>query len=146
MARILCIDDNRHGCFARQSLLEGKGYEVVTAHSGKEGLEKFHADKIDLVIVDYMMPNMNGGEVIRQLRQNRKSRIPIILHSGFSERLALDEKAIEADAVLQKGPREIKELLDTVARLLVPRKKPARVKIHHKDTKTRNERTRRRTS
>ncbi len=129
MARILCIDDNRHGCFARQSLLEGKGYEVVTARSGKEGLEKFQAETIDLVIVDYMMPNMNGGEVIRHLRQqSKKSRVPIILHSGFSEKLALDEKAIDADAVLQKGPREIKELLETVARLLLPRKKPASAK------------------
>lgn len=127
MACILCIDDNRHGCFARQSLLEEQGYEVVTAHSGKDGLEKFQAQKIDLVIVDYMMPNMNGAEVIRQIRQNRRSKVPIILHSGFTERLALDEKALEANAVLQKGPREIKELLETVARLLLPRKMPLRI-------------------
>ena len=125
MPRILCIDDNRHGCFARQSVLEEHGYQVVVANSGKEGLEKFRTEKIDLVIVDYLMPEMNGAEVIRHIRQ-RNPRIPIILHSGYAERLALEEKVVEADAVLQKGPREIKELLETVKEMLRKRfKKPA---------------------
>ncbi len=125
MPRLLCIDDNRHGCFARQSVLEEHGYQVVVAHSGKEGLEKFRTEKIDLVIVDYIMPEMNGAEVIRRIRQ-ANPRVPIILHSGYAERLALDEKVGQADAVLQKGPREIKELLETVRELLRKRfKKPA---------------------
>jgi CheY-like chemotaxis protein len=122
MARILCIDDNRHGCFARQSLLEAAGHAVACAHDGKEGLEKFRADKFDLVIVDYLMPGMNGAEVIRRIRETHP-RLPIILHSGFSERLALEERVPEADAVLQKGPREIQELKETINRLL---QKPAR--------------------
>lgn len=125
MPRILCIDDNRHGLFARQSLLEEQGYEVLVARNGKEGLEKFRAERIDLLIVDYMMPEMNGAEVIRHIRK-MNARVPIILHSGYTERLALEERVTEADAVLQKGPREVKELLETVARLLRKRfKKPA---------------------
>jgi len=127
MARILCIDDNRHGRFARQSLLEDQGYEVVVACNGPEGLEKFRGGKVDLVIVDYIMPEMNGAEVIQHIRKSN-TRVPIILHSGYSERLALDEKVEGADAVLQKGPREIKELLETIHRLLHRngRKGPAR--------------------
>lgn len=125
MPRILCIDDNKHGRFVRRAVLEEQGYEVVVAGSGKEGLEKFRNEKIDLLIVDYVMPEMNGVEVIRQIRKSN-SRVPIILHSGFTERLALDEKVTEADAVLHKGPREVKELLETVKRLLLRRvKKPA---------------------
>lgn len=125
MARILCIDDNKHGCFARKALLEEQGHEVLVALSGKEGLERFRAEKVDLVIVDYIMPDINGGEVIRQIRKS-SARMPIILHSGFADRLALDEKVTEADAVLQKGPREIRELLETVTRLLARHvKKPA---------------------
>lgn len=125
MPRILCIDDNRYGCFARQSLLEEAGYDVLVADNGKDGLETFRTEKIDLVIVDYFMPEMNGAEVIRHIRKSNP-RLPIILLSGFTERLALDEKVPEADAALQKGPREIKELLETVARLLRKRfKKPA---------------------
>jgi CheY-like chemotaxis protein len=131
MARILCIDDNQHGCFVRQSLLEGQGHTVATARSGKEGLEKFHAEKFDLVVVDYLMPGMNGGEVIANIRETHP-RLPIILHSGFTDRLALDRKVTQADAVLQKGAREVKELLETVNRLLYrPARKPAaRVQAH----------------
>ncbi len=128
MVRILCIDDNRHGCFVRKSMLEEQGYEVKVALGGREGLEALEAEKFDLVVVDYVMPVMNGGEVIRQIRESG-SKIPIILHSGFTEKLALDERRIGADAVLEKGPREIKELLETVKRLVSKRsqkpKKPA---------------------
>jgi CheY-like chemotaxis protein len=131
MARILCIDDNQHGCFVRQSVLEGQGHTVATARSGKEGLEKFHAEKFDLVVVDYLMPGMKGGEVIAKIRETHP-RLPIILHSGFTDRLALDRKITQADAVLQKGAREVKELLETVNRLLYrPARKPAaRVQAH----------------
>lgn len=133
MPRILCIDDNRHGCFARQTLLEENGYEVRCATTGKDGLERFGSEKYDLVIVDYFMPGMNGGEVIRKLREI-SARVPIILLSGYTERLALEERVPEADIALQKGPREVKELLDTVARMLCKRyKRPAaRVKVKSK--------------
>lgn len=125
MTRILCIDDNKHGCFARKTVLEEQGYEVRIANDGFEGLQKFKAEKIDLVILDYVMPGMNGAEVIRQMRE-KGSKVPIILLSGFSDRLALDERVTEADAVLQKGPREVKELLENVKRLLLRKiKKPA---------------------
>jgi len=131
MARILCIDDNQHGCFVRQSLLEGQGHTVATARSGKEGLEKFRAEKFDLVVVDYLMPGMKGGEVIAKIRETHP-RLPIILLSGFADRLALDRKVTQADAVLQKGAREVKELLETVNRLVYrPARKPAaRVQAH----------------
>ncbi len=136
MSRILCIDDNKHGCFARQSLLEEHGHEVLVAHSGKEGLERFAAEKIDLVIVDYFMPGMNGGEVIRKIRE-MSAKVPIIMLSGYTERLALDEKVPEADAALQKGPREIKELLETVTRLLHKRFKRPPSRVQRKSRKAR---------
>lgn len=139
MPRILCIDDNRHGLFARQSVLEEQGYRVVLAHNGKEGLEKFREQRIDLVIVDYMMPEMNGAEVIRQIRK-MSPRIPIILLSGFTERLALEEKVTEADAVLQKGPREVKELLENASRLLQRRFKKPAARIRARLRKTRGRR------
>lgn len=125
MARILCIDDNHHGCFARQSLLEGQGHTVACAHDGQEGLKKFRAEKFDLVIVDYLMPHMNGAEVIADIRKTHP-RLPVILHSGFTDRLALDRKVMQADALLQKGAREVKELLETVNRLLY---RPARKSV-----------------
>ncbi len=118
MPRILCIDDNEHGRIVRRHILEEHGYEVLTARSGREGLEKFKNDKVSLAIVDYLMPEMNGQEVIKHLRK-LSPRLPIILLSGYADTLALDRKVPEADAVLHKGrPREVKELLETVERLL----------------------------
>ena len=125
MLRILCIDDNEHGRIVRRHILEEHGYEVLTAKSGRDGLEKFKNQKVDLAIVDYLMPEMNGHEVIKLLRK-AAPKLPIILLSGYADTLALDRKVPEADAVLNKGrPREVKELLETVERLLRRRyKKP----------------------
>ncbi len=124
MPLILCIDDNEHGLIARRHILEERGYDVVTARDGREGLEKFRGEKVDLAIVDYLMPGMNGQEVIQQLRK-AAPKLPIILLSGYADTLALDRKVPEADAVLHKGrTREVKELLETVERLLRRRKKP----------------------
>ena len=125
MAKILCIDDNAHGLNARRVLLERKGHQVTLAHSGPEGLKAFRREKADLVIVDYVMPQMNGAEVVREIKRIAP-RLPVILLSGYTETLSLEEKVKEADCVLSKGTREIQELLNAVQRLLrKAAKKPA---------------------
>ncbi len=130
MACILCIDDNEHGRIVRRHILEEHGYEVLTAKSGREGLEKFRNEKVDLAVVDYLMPEMNGQEVIKHLRKI-SPKLPVILLSGYADTLALDRKVPEANTVLHKGrPREVKELLEAVERLLRhPKKKSPRSKV-----------------
>ena len=124
MSRILCIDDSVSGLSVRRQLFERRGYEVVTARSGVEGLERFRKEKIDLAVVDYVMPEMNGGEVIRQLRKLNPN-LPVILLSGYADTLALEHRVPEADAVLHKGrSREVKELLEAAEHLLRRRRKP----------------------
>ena len=117
MAKILCIDDNAHGLNARRVLLERKGHQVTVARSGPEGIQTFRREKADLVIADYFMPQMNGAEVVREIKRRAPS-LPVILLSGYTETLALEEKVKEADCILSKGAREIPELLHAVARLL----------------------------
>ena|ERR1017187_8574190 len=125
MPHILCIDDNTHGLSARRVLLEGMGHKVTVARSGREGLEAFRNGKVDIVIVDYRMPQMNGGEVVREIKQENP-KLPVILLSGYAETLSLDEKVPEADCVLKKGAREVSELVNAVNRLLrKSMKKPA---------------------
>jgi len=125
MAKILCIDDNAHGLRARQTLLEGMGHKIAIAHSGHEGLEKLREEKFDMVIVDYIMPQMNGAQVVRKVKQVNP-KLPVILLSGYSETLNLEQVVPEADYVLNKGAREVPELVSTVTRLLRKRmKKPA---------------------
>jgi len=117
MPKILCIDDNLHGLRARRVLLEGMGHKVTVAGSGAEGIEAFRKGKIDLVIVDYVMPQMDGGEVIRAIKR-ANPKVPVILLSGFVETLGLEDKVTGADCVLKKAAREVSELSNAVNRLL----------------------------
>ena len=133
MAKILCIDDNAHGLNARRVLLERLGHQVTVARSGPEGLKAFRKEKADLVVVDYVMPQMNGAEVVREIK-HIAPRLPVILLSGYTETLNLEAKVKDADCILSKGKREIPELLLAVQRLLrkMARKPAASVKAKPK--------------
>ncbi len=114
--RILLIDDNRHGLVARRAVLEQLGHKVIVAAGGQDGIDLFDSQPFDLVVTDYRMPEMNGQQVIRKLRQ-RNPKIPVLLLSGYVESLGLTEQSTGADIVLSKGPGEVQELLRAVARL-----------------------------
>ncbi|MCE5199184.1 MAG: response regulator [Armatimonadota bacterium] len=81
MARkILACDDEKHIVRLVQVNLERAGYEVVTANDGKEALEKVNSENPDLVVLDVMMPYMDGFEVLQNLRRNSATRdIPVIM-------------------------------------------------------------------
>ncbi len=134
MPQILCIDDNTHGLTARRVLLEGMGHKVTVARSGREGLEAFRNQKIDMVIVDYVMPQMNGGEVVREIKRENP-KLPVILLSGYAETLCLEEKVPEADCVLKKGAREVSELVNAVNRLLRKSMKKPAASVKEKEKK-----------
>ena len=69
-ARILVVDDDRPTAMIISSILKKQGYEVFTAFDGMNGLRKAHEVKPDLVVLDIMMPLMNGYEVCRRLQSN----------------------------------------------------------------------------
>ena len=81
MARkILAVDDEKHIVRLVQVNLERAGYEVVTANDGKEALQKVAEENPDLVVLDVMMPYMDGFEVLQNLRRNQSTRdIPVIM-------------------------------------------------------------------
>ncbi len=81
MARkILAVDDEKNIVRLVQVNLERQGYEVVTANDGKEALEKVESERPDLVVLDVMMPYMDGFEVLQNLRRNSATRdIPVIM-------------------------------------------------------------------
>lgn len=74
---ILVIDDDRDLTLMLKVLLERKSYRVVVALSGREGLQKAYRKRPDLIILDIMMPGMDGWEVCRRLRE--LSNVPIIM-------------------------------------------------------------------
>ena len=79
---VLCIDDETLGLKVRRMVLEHAGYRVLTASNGEEGLEVFSANPVELVVLDYAMPGLNGGEVAARMRQI-KPEVPIILLSAY---------------------------------------------------------------
>ncbi|MBW2018798.1 MAG: response regulator [Deltaproteobacteria bacterium] len=86
MKKVLLVDDDVDFCEASKILLESKAYEVVLAHDGKEGLEKVRAEKPDLVILDVMMPEMNGYDVCVILKADPElNKIPVILLTAVDQ-------------------------------------------------------------
>ncbi|MBV6457268.1 MAG: Alkaline phosphatase synthesis transcriptional regulatory protein PhoP [Fimbriimonadaceae bacterium] len=78
--KILVCDDERHIVRLIQVNLERQGYTVVTAYDGKEGLEKIRAEKPNLVVLDVMMPYMDGFEVLKTLRREPEfEALPVIM-------------------------------------------------------------------
>ncbi|MBD1807473.1 response regulator [Microcoleus sp. FACHB-SPT15] len=82
--RILVVDDIEDNVFLLQSMLTEEGYEVDSAKNGKSALAKIESSPPDLVLLDAMMPGMDGYEVTRRIRQNKKLPfIPIILITAY---------------------------------------------------------------
>lgn len=79
---ILCIDDEPIGLLVRKMLLEREGYEVLTATSGREGLGLFSTHPVRAVVLDYQMPEMDGGQVAAELKR-LNPRVKILLLSAY---------------------------------------------------------------
>lgn len=96
--------------------LEHAGYRVVTAGDGRDGLEKARETKPHLVITDFMMPRMNGPDMVRALRAGKDANVPAILVSAVPHAALSGERDL-FDAVLRK-PFRINELIASVERVL----------------------------
>lgn len=86
MSKILLVDDDVEFCEATKMFLEGQGYDVALAYDGKEGLDKVRSEKPDLVILDVMMPEMNGYDVCVVMKADPAlSKVPVILLTGVDK-------------------------------------------------------------
>jgi CheY-like chemotaxis protein len=123
---ILLVDDTNFGLVARKTLLEELGCRITPAHNGVEALRHFGEAKFDLVITGHRVPQMDGVQLIKEIRAMADG-MPIILISGFAEGLGLTETNTGANTVIQKGANEVAQLTRAVNRLLKkkPAKKPA---------------------
>jgi PAS domain S-box-containing protein len=95
---ILCVDDEPVNCELLENVLVANGYEVICASNGKEALLQITTRKIDLMLLDVIMPEMNGFEVCREIKGNKEfMNIPVIMITsltGKGDRI----KGIEAGA------------------------------------------------
>lgn len=113
---ILCIDDEALGLQIRRAVLERAGYRVLTAVDGPTGLSLFRDHAVDVVVLDYYMPEMDGGVVADAMRRERPE-VPILLLSAYIN-LPPDVVSL-VDVTLLKGEGPI-ELLGKLRQMLQP--------------------------
>lgn len=115
---ILCVDDNEQALAVRKFLLETRGYRVVTAVSAHDAIEVFRNGGIDLVLGDLIMPQMDGNEMVRRMKEIAPE-IPMMLLSGTVKAF---DRACHADAFLPKGACTPVEMLERI-RVMIARKR-----------------------
>ena len=125
MARILLVEDNEMNRDMLSRRLQRKGYDVVIAIDGGEGVEMAHSQTPDLILMDMSLPVLDGWEATRRLKAAPEtSRIPVIAltaHAMASDR----EKAIEAGCDdYDTKPIELPRLLEKIEAMLAGARPP----------------------
>jgi CheY-like chemotaxis protein len=114
---VLIVDDEFGILEVLESILSDAGFKVKTAVNGQDALVHLQDNVPDLVIVDYMMPLLNGAGVIEAMRANgRLSAVPVILISALPER-TISERCVGYQAFVRK-PFKSERLMEEISRLL----------------------------
>jgi DNA-binding response OmpR family regulator len=116
--RVLLVDDDAEIIEAMRYALEAKGFEILVARDGNQGLAMAERDDPDLVILDMMMPKRSGFLVLEKLRRTRPIPMRVIMitanegsrHKAYAEMLGVDDYI--------RKPFAMDRLLDSVTRLL----------------------------
>jgi two-component system alkaline phosphatase synthesis response regulator PhoP len=122
--KILLVDDDADFVEATKIILENKSYDVAVAYDGKAGLRKVETEQPDLIILDVMMPEIDGYEVCAKLKSDPQyGHIPILLLTAVGEVISTTKYTkemgmkIEADDYIPK-PVEPMELVERVEKLI----------------------------
>jgi len=118
---ILCVDDNEQDLSVLTFLLHTNGYRVVSATNGQEAIGIFADTAVDLVLSDFAMPQMNGDQLVRSLKQIA-SHIPMIL---LADPQKIGDHMHSADAIVAKKQCSAEELLGRI-KLMSARKRGPR--------------------
>jgi CheY-like chemotaxis protein len=113
---ILCIDDEALGLEIRRAVLERAGYQVLTAVDGPTGLSLFRGNSVDGVVLDYYMPEMDGGVVAEAMRRERPE-VPIMLLSAYINLPVDVVTMVDVTLLKGEGPQELLEKLRSMLRL-----------------------------
>ena len=114
--KVMVVDDDRNICDLLRLYLEKESWDVVTAYTGAEALRRYETDKPDILLLDVMMPELDGWQVCRELR--KITQVPIIMLTGkgevFDRVLGLE---LGADDYVIK-PFEVKEVVARIKAVL----------------------------
>lgn len=117
--KLLVVDDDPSINLLLSKFLQGKGYDVVTAWDGEEALAKAQSEQPDLILLDNMMPKMDGPEVLEHLVQSPKTRhIPVIMVTGHADKDFMTEAHKRGAVEYVVKPFDYEVLLDKIAGVL----------------------------
>ncbi len=133
--RVLVIDDERIILELTSMILRSKGYEVLTAESGRLGLEIVERDAPSLVLLDYMMPGMDGMTALRQIRERFPETYVVMFTGKGSEEIAVElMKGGASDYILK--PFNNQDLVERIENVLRIR----RIELHNRELREERER------
>lgn len=117
MSKILVVDDDPTLVDFLKLLLESEGYDTFEAYDGRDALAQIEKVEPELVLLDYMMPNMHGLDVLRNVKENYRSSFVVMLTGKGSEQVAVEcMKAGAADYLMK--PFDNENLLTVVRNVL----------------------------
>ncbi len=125
MPTILCIDDDPKVLDLQKSILETKGYSVLTAQDGPTGISVATHHAVDLIVLDFKMPGMDGAQVAEVLFRER-SEVPVVVCSGFFDAVPEWLRWFAA-AYVQKGESP-NILLAAIEEVIANKKSPGQVR------------------
>ena len=115
--RILVVDDAESARKSLSRLLELAGYDTVEAASGEDALDKISRERIDLTILDVVMPGMGGVETACRIRARSKA-IPVVLVSAYASHFFMKHDLPDGVTAYLAKPVEPEDILDAVKREL----------------------------
>ena len=104
--RLLCIDDEEVGLRVRKAVFERAGYEVLTAQNARDSIELFKTLEFDGVVLDFLMPGTNGGDIAAALK-NIRPEVPILLLSAYVNLPDHVVQQVDAQVLKGAGPEEM---------------------------------------
>jgi len=117
MPLVLVVDDEFGIRDVLEDLLGDEGYRTASAPNGQVALEKMQRERPDLVLLDYMMPVMNGASLVEKMLQSAELRtVPVVLMSASASAVW---RSVPAAAYLSK-PFELMQVLELITRLVGP--------------------------
>jgi two-component system alkaline phosphatase synthesis response regulator PhoP len=129
-ARILLVDDEQSVQTLLSYPLRKEGYEVIPAHDGREALDRFAEQRFDLVVLDIMLPKLDGIEVCRRLRKT--SDVPILMLTARDEDVdKIIGLEVGADDYMTKpfNPRELVARVKSILRRAAPERRELETKV-----------------
>lgn len=120
MKKILIIEDDSFLLELEAGKLKNEGYEIITASSGEEGLLKINEPNIEIILLDLILPNFDGFEILKKLKETDELKhIPVIVFSNLSEEKdILKSKELGASNFMVKSNFTLDELVKQIKKAL----------------------------